>query len=224
MPLRSVDVAKWPAQALHQSNNRHKTLSTKANKPEPFAPDPQALLQHSSLLLDSSEVQAAIDRWSVAVAARLNRLQRGVPVIALVIMRGGMQPAVWLLQRLSQPLVIDSVQVTRYHNSTRGEHLDWRLRPAVSVEGNAVLLIDDIFDEGHTMAAIKAWCLQQGAAEVITTAMVCKQHDRGLARDWLDLHAFTVADDYVFGCGMDIHGQWRHLPEIRIFHGDSAHG
>lgn len=198
-------------------------MNTAACKPEPFANNPQALLQHSSLLLDRAQVEAAIDRWSIAVGARLTLLDAAVPIIALVIMRGGMQPAVWLLQRLAQPLVIDSVQVTRYHNRTRGEQLQWRLRPAVSVRDAAVLLIDDIFDEGHTMAAIKDWCLQQGAAQIITTAMVCKQHQRGLPRDWLDLHALTVPDEYVFGCGMDIHGHWRHLPDIHVYQGDTAH-
>jgi len=198
-------------------------VNTAACKPEPFANNPQALLQHSSLLLDRAQVEAAIDRWSIAVGARLTLLDAAVPIIALVIMRGGMQPAVWLLQRLAQPLVIDSVQVTRYHNRTRGEQLQWRLRPAVSVRDAAVLLIDDIFDEGHTMAAIKDWCLQQGAAQIITTAMVCKQHQRGLPRDWLDLHALTVPDEYVFGCGMDIHGHWRHLPDIHVYQGDTAH-
>jgi hypoxanthine phosphoribosyltransferase len=198
-------------------------VTTAASKPEPFANNPQALLQHSTLLLDRAQVEAAIDRWSIAVGARLTLLDAAVPIIALVIMRGGMQPAVWLLQRLAQPLVIDSVQVTRYHNRTRGEQLQWRLRPAVSVRDAAVLLIDDIFDEGHTMAAIKDWCLQQGAAQIITTAMVCKQHQRGLPRDWLDLHALTVPDQYVFGCGMDIHGHWRHLPDIHVYQGDTAH-
>ena len=198
-------------------------MTTAACKPEPFANNPQALLQHSTLLLDRAQVEAAIDRWSIAVGARLTLLDAAVPIIALVIMRGGMQPAVWLLQRLAQPLVIDSVQVTRYHNRTRGEQLQWRLRPAVSVRDAAVLLIDDIFDEGHTMAAIKDWCLQQGAAQIITAAMVCKQHQRGLPRDWLDLHALTVPDEYVFGCGMDIHGHWRHLPDIHVYQGDTAH-
>ena len=198
-------------------------MTTAAYKPEPFANNPQALLQHSTLLLDRAQVEAAIDRWSIAVGARLTLLDAAVPIIALVIMRGGMQPAVWLLQRLAQPLVIDSVQVTRYHNRTRGEQLQWRLRPAVSVRDAAVLLIDDIFDEGHTMAAIKDWCLQQGAAQIITAAMVCKQHQRGLPRDWLDLHALTVPDQYVFGCGMDIHGHWRHLPDIHVYQGDTAH-
>ncbi len=198
-------------------------MTTAVRKPEPFANNPQALLQHSTLLLDRAQVEAAVDRWSIAVGARLTLLDAAVPIIALVIMRGGMQPAVWLLQRLAQPLVIDSVQVTRYHNRTRGEQLQWRLRPAVSVRDAAVLLIDDIFDEGHTMAAIKDWCLQQGAAHIITTAMVCKQHQRGLPRDWLDLHALTVPDQYVFGCGMDIHGHWRHLPDIHVYQGDTAH-
>jgi len=214
------DRVNWP----HAQTIGCIILSTPDPCTEAFSAQPEALLAQSRVLLDASEVEAAIDRWSIAVGARLAQVEDGMPIIALVIMRGGMQSAVWLLQRLAQPVVIDSVQVTRYHNSTHGDQLDWRLRPAVSLQGSAVLLIDDIFDEGHTMAAIKDWCLQQGATEVITTAMVCKQHQRGLARDWLDLYALSVPDAYVFGCGMDIHGQWRHLPHIRIYHGDAAHG
>jgi hypoxanthine phosphoribosyltransferase len=198
-------------------------LKIQTSEKEKVAANPQALLRNSRLLIPAEQMEHAIDRWSVAVAARLAQLPPSLPVVALVVMRGGMQPAVWLLQRLQHALVIDTVQVTRYHNRTHGEQLHWRLRPAVAMRDQAVLLIDDIFDEGHTMAAIKQWCIEEGAAQVITCAMVRKLHARGLARDWLDLHALDVPDDYVFGCGMDIHGQWRHLPGIYVYQEAAKH-
>lgn len=77
-----------------------------------------------------------------------------------------------------------------------------------------ILLVDDIFDEGYTMQAVGQRLRDEGAEQVITVAMVLKDHDRGLARDRVDEVGLTVPDRYVFGCGMDWKGLWRQLDGI----------
>ena len=80
--------------------------------------------------------------------------------------------------------------------------------------GRRVLLVDDILDEGHTLAAVRAWCCEQGARDVRIAALAVKRHDRcvpGLCADYVGLE---VPDRYVFGYGMDYHEQGRNLPAI----------
>lgn len=163
----------------------------------------------SERLLDAGTVAAALD----AQAERLGlRLQGRDPVTFMVLMNGGLYPAVELARRLEFPFRMDHVYATRYRDQTTGGALDW-VRWPTSVAGS-VVLIDDIFDEGHTMNAVRERLLADGADEVITAVLALKEHDRGLDRDWVDDVALLVPDRYVFGCGMDWNGYWRQLDEI----------
>ena len=77
-----------------------------------------------------------------------------------------------------------------------------------------VLVVDDILDEGLTLAAILAYCHEQGASAVYSAVLVEKLHKRrasGLAADFVGVQ---VEDRYVFGYGMDYHGYWRNVKGI----------
>jgi hypoxanthine phosphoribosyltransferase len=77
-----------------------------------------------------------------------------------------------------------------------------------------VLLVDDIVDEGHTLAAIRDWCREQGAAEIRIAALAVKRHDRCVPGLHADYFGVDVPDRYVYGYGMDFHEQGRGLPAI----------
>lgn len=76
-----------------------------------------------------------------------------------------------------------------------------------------MLLLDDILDEGHTLAAVRERCLEAGAAHVVIAVLTEKETGvkKPIAADFVGLH---VPNRYVFGCGMDVHGWWRNLPAI----------
>ena len=86
-----------------------------------------------------------------------------------------------------------------------------------------VLLVDDILDEGHTLLAVKQWCLEQGATDVRVAVLTVKRHDRCVPGVTADYVGVEVADRYVFGFGMDYHEQGRNLPGIYALK-DSAMG
>lgn len=160
-------------------------------------------------ILDATTVADALSAQAQRLEQRLSAHER---VTLMVLMNGGLYPAVELARRLKRPLLMDHVHATRYRGRTSGGELHWGRRPA-PVDG-AVLLVDDIFDEGHTLKAVREQLLADGAEEVITAVLTVKAHDRGLPRDWVDDAALTVPDRYVFGCGMDWQGYWRQLDEI----------
>lgn len=160
-------------------------------------------------LFDGDAVRRALDEQAGRIEARLAGIE---DITLMVLMNGGMFPAIELGKRLRLPLKFDHVHATRYRGATRGGELRWGRWPD-SVSGT-LLLVDDIFDEGYTMQAVRQRLLDEGADEVITVALTVKQHDRGLVRDWIDDAALTVPDRYVFGCGMDWHGYWRQLDAI----------
>ncbi len=170
----------------------------------------ESVRSSADLLFDQNTVAEAYDRMAEQITERLSDSN---PVL-LCVMSGGLVPAGELFTRLNFPVELDYLHATRYHGTQGGPELNWIAQPAQSLEGRSVLVVDDILDEGVTLAAILDFCGDQGAADVYSAVLVEKQHDRkapGLKADFVGL---KVEDRYVFGCGMDYHGYWRNLPAI----------
>ncbi|MEX2499776.1 MAG: phosphoribosyltransferase family protein [Wenzhouxiangellaceae bacterium] len=159
-------------------------------------------------LFDAADVAAAYDQMAV----RLNDELPDREVLLLPVMTGGMFPACELARRIRRPQRIEYVHATRYRGATRGTEIEWLHWPEFPPGEQTLLLIDDIFDEGHTLDAIRARLPER--FRVVTVALALKQHERGLDRDWIDLHGLVVPDIYVFGCGMDYRENFRELPDI----------
>lgn len=159
-------------------------------------------------LFDEAAVGRAYDGLADRLAAALPRGE----ILMLTVMTGGLFPAVELASRLDRPMQIDYVHATRYRGGTRGGEIEWVRWPALPVSRRTILLVDDIFDEGNTLAAVRERLADDH--HVVTAVLARKLHDRGLARDWIDHYGLDVPDRYVFGCGMDYHEHWRELPAI----------
>ena len=170
-------------------------------------------LMRSDRVLDRATIEAAID----AMGARIAADYAGEVPVFLTIMQGGLPFAARLAMAIGArgtDLAFDYLHATRYRGATSGGELAWKHRPATPLRGRRVLLVDDIVDEGHTLAAVRAWCRDEGAKDVRIAAMVVKQHGRCVPGLVADYAGPGVPDRYVFGYGMDFHEQGRNLPAI----------
>ncbi len=170
-----------------------------------------AVLQEADLLKTPQQVDDAINRLAADIT---ERMQQSVPVV-YTIMNGGLVLAGLLLPRLGFALEVGYMHATRYRGDVTGSaELQWQAPPSVPMADRTVLILDDIFDEGHTLAAVVEACRQQGAREVLTAVLVNKIHDRKTSALTVDFVGLEVEDRYVFGCGMDYRGFWRNAPGI----------
>lgn len=173
-------------------------------------PSLQAALKAADKLFDRPQLEASIAAMGQAIAARLGA---ETPVL-LTVMNGGLIFGGALALAIPTDLEFDYVHATRYHGGTRGSELLWIKQPRLSLRGRIVLLADDILDEGYTLRAIREFCIDQGARQVLIAVLCRKLHDRaapGIAADFVGVE---VPDRYVFGFGMDYHEQGRNLPAI----------
>jgi len=175
-------------------------------------PDPRTLLENSRVLFNREEVAAAVQK----MADEINEYYGDQPIILISVLTGAIIPAAWLITKLKMPIQMDFVHATRYRGGLYGAELEYRVPPRLDLEGKHVLIVDDIFDEGNTLAAIKGSVEKRLAGSVKMAALVRKDHDRGLQRDYVDFVGLDVPDVYVFGCGMDAYEEWRHLDEILV--------
>ena len=167
------------------------------------------ILNDAELIYSADAVNQAIIQVAISITADYTEKN---PLI-ITVMNGGMMFAGQLLPLLRFPLNCDYIHVSRYRNTTQGGNLEWIAMPRESVQGRHVLLLDDILDEGHTLAAIKDKLMALGAAHVACAVLTDKNtgENKPVQAEYVGL---TLPNRYVFGCGMDIQGAWRNLPAI----------
>lgn len=176
----------------------------------------RAAYARADQLFSKDQVEQALDRMAAAIHTELADRD---PIV-LCVMTGGLIPTGHLLTRLDFPLHIDYLHATRYRGTNRGGELHWITRPSLPLAGRTLLVVDDILDEGLTLAAILAYLREQGAASVYSAVLVEKRHERRTPGITADFVGIEVEDRYVFGCGMDYHGYHRNLPGIYAAQGD----
>ncbi|WP_232224852.1 hypoxanthine-guanine phosphoribosyltransferase [Acidihalobacter ferrooxydans] len=174
------------------------------------AADARRVLENAECLHTAGDVEQALD----ALAASITESFGDKDPLLLVIMTGGFVFAGQLLTRLEFPLQVDYLHATRYRSGTTGHEVQWRARPKLSLDGRHVLVLDDILDEGHTLAAVLEDCRQAGAASVGCAVLVEKHHDRKYAGLKADFVGLGVADKFVFGHGLDYHEYLRNVSGI----------
>ncbi|HIF51483.1 MAG TPA: hypoxanthine-guanine phosphoribosyltransferase [Thiotrichaceae bacterium] len=170
----------------------------------------QLALENADLLHGADAVERAITEMSAAIT---NELEHSNPLI-LPIMIGGLVLAGRLLPQLNFPLQIDYIHATRYRGETSGSELNWLKKPEKSLKDKTILLVDDILDEGITLAAIIEYCHESGAEKVLTAVLVEKIIEKDKPIKNADFTGLTVPNRYVFGYGMDYHEYHRNSAGI----------
>lgn len=171
------------------------------------------LLAQATEVFDAAAVQAALARMASQINARFE--QEDAPAFPLVlgVMGGAVVFAGQLLTRLSFPLEFDYIHVTRYGAKDHGGRIEWKVEPRADVRGRTVIVLDDILDEGETLAHVQERLLAMGATEVLLAVFADKAIGKAKpARP--DYVGLVVPNKFLVGYGMDAYGYWRNLPGI----------
>jgi hypoxanthine phosphoribosyltransferase len=174
-------------------------------------------LRQAELICSESEVQAAV----VRVAQEVNAAMAQTHPLLLSVMGGAVVFTGQLLPLLTFALDFDYVHVSRYGGGQQGGDLNWKVEPGENVAGRAVLVVDDILDEGETLAAIRRRVLELGASAFYSAVLADKMTGKAkpISADFVGLQ---LPNRFVFGYGMDIQGAWRNLPAIYATREDQA--
>lgn len=167
------------------------------------------ILSSAELLFSEEQVCAAVHR----VAHEINTALADQHPLVLSVMGGAVVFTGQLLPLLDFPLEFDYVHVSRYGNARQGGKMHWKVAPRENVRGKVVLVVDDILDEGETIAAIRQRVLELGAVRFYSAVFADKKNgkDKPVRADFVGM---AVPDRFIFGYGMDIHGAWRNLPAV----------
>lgn len=175
----------------------------------------ESVQANADLIYSEAQVETALDN----MAASINDLLANTNPLVLCVLNGGIIAAGKLIPRLNMLLTLDSISASRYQNQTSGGVIEWLLKPSTPLQDRTVLIIDDILDEGFTLAAIKAYCLEQGATVAYCAVLADKMldHEKPICADFVGLQ---IENRYLFGYGMDYKGYLRNAAGIYACKGE----
>jgi hypoxanthine phosphoribosyltransferase len=168
---------------------------------------------HRRVLLSQEDLSAGLD----ALALRLIPQLEGKEVTVIPIMGGAMFFAADLVRRLPAGLVMDFLRIQTYGDtmSPQKEAKPDCVPHEDNIRGKTVLLLDDILDTGRTMKEAKRFLTEEmGAAEVYPVVMIDKPVRRAVEMHPHDCILKIEDDLFLVGCGLDLAGKYRNLPEI----------
>jgi hypoxanthine phosphoribosyltransferase len=173
------------------------------------------LLARAEELVSADTDQAAVRNVADVLNQRFDTDDAGAFPLVLGVMGGAVVFTGHLLPQLTFPLEFDYIHVTRYGDLDRGGEVVWKVIPRQNVAGRIIIVVDDILDEGETLAHVKQRLLDMGAAEVILAVFADKELGRQKPVQ-ADIVGLTIPNRFVVGFGMDAHGYWRNLPGLWV--------
>ena len=164
------------------------------------------------VLFDGPAIHKRLDQIAAKITA--DYLHRELTVIA--ILTGSLMFMSDLLRRIPLPLKLDCLSVASYHGETQpsGEVIFKQLA-VPDVAGQDVLILDDILDTGHTLAAVRKKLETAKPRSIRVCVLLSKRKQRAREVD-ADYIGFEVDDEFVVGYGLDFMERYRNLPYIGV--------
>lgn len=172
--------------------------------------------QQAQQILDSAELihsEQVVSQTVQQLAAEITQVLSHQYPLVFCVMGGAVVFTGQLLPKLRFPLDFDYLHLSRYDKKKQGGTTRWQVEPHETVRDRVVLVLDDILDEGITLAAIRDKILMSGSKAFYSAVLAEKEIGKPKPYK-ADFVGLTVPDRYVFGYGMDIEGVWRNLPAI----------
>lgn len=161
------------------------------------------------ILLSPEQLAEGIDR----LAAEITEYYQRRPVTILGVLNGSVILMADLIRRLDLPLRIGFVQACSYRMSTEPGHLQLNLDTCPDIQGRHVLIVDDIFDTGHTLTALTEELKELKAASLRSLVLLRKHGRKAVAME-PDHVGFEIPNEFVVGYGLDYQDSYRNLPYV----------
>jgi hypoxanthine phosphoribosyltransferase len=164
------------------------------------------------ILLTKEELHSGVVRMAEAITA----CYEPRPLTVVGVLTGSVVVVADLIRRIDLPVRVGMVSASSYRGATttRGElaiHDD--LLPDIG--GHDVLLVDDIFDTGHTLVAMREKMQSYGPASLRTAVLLRKRGRKEVDYD-PDFVGFDIPNEFVVGYGLDYHDMYRNLPDLAV--------
>ena len=167
-----------------------------------------------SVLISESDLQSKIDE----MGATIKKDYEGKEVVIIGILRGSIMFMADLAKKLDpETTEFEFVEVSSYGAETTSSGVV-KINKDVSssITGKHVLVVEDIIDTGHTLAAIIEHLERKKPASLQICTLLDKPERREVQKIKVDYTGFFIPNKFVVGYGLDYNQKYRNLGYIGI--------
>lgn len=173
-----------------------------------------------SVIFTEEEIAAAVGR----LAAQISADYRGQPLLLIGVLKGALFFAVDLARALSRiedgpsGIRMDFLAVSSYGNAHRSSGEVRLLKDtSESVEGQNVLIVEDIVDNGLTLDYLRGMFAGRGPRSLRSCVLFDKPYRRSVDVP-IEYKGLVAPDEFVVGYGLDYQERYRGLPYLAKLH------
>lgn len=160
-------------------------------------------------LLTADQLRAGVAR----LANELTETYGPQPLTIVGVLTGSVVLLADLIRLLEMPLRVGVLQASSYRGGTQRSDLTINCEMMLDVEGRDVVLVDDIFDTGHTLVRTVQE-LRQLSPKSVRTCVLLRKAGRQEVDFQCDFVGFDIPDEFVVGYGLDYRDHFRNLPYL----------
>jgi len=171
------------------------------------------------LLDDVAEIlitQEQIHQRTRELAQEISSDYEGQDLLLICVLKGGIVFLVDLMRELTIPHAVDFMATSSYGASTESSGAVRILKDLdKSIQGQHVLIVEDIIDTGHTLDYLTRILHERGPASLRICTLLNKQERREIEIP-IDYVGFNIPNKFVIGYGLDFDEIYRNLPFVGV--------
>lgn len=157
-----------------------------------------------------------IDSMVRQLAEQINKDYVGKTIRLVCILKGASVFMCDLAKRITVPVTFDFMCVSSYGGTTSTGMVKILKDLDQGIEGEDVLIVEDIIDTGRTLKSLKQLLEHRGAASVKIVTLLDKPSRRVENGVEADYCGYRIPDAFVVGYGLDYDEAYRNLPYIGV--------
>lgn len=167
-------------------------------------------MEKLNVLIDEATIQNRIQE----LATKIEKDYEQKELTLVCILKGSTFFTVDLAKKINKKLKIEFLQVSSYGAGTISSgKINLKLDLPDSIEGENLLIVEDIIDTGMTLTYLIEHLKKKNPASIKICTLLDKPERRKYKVD-VDYVGFEIPDKFVVGYGLDYNEIYRNLPYI----------
>lgn len=141
----------------------------------------------------------------------------GNDLVIVMVLKGALCVVADLIREIDLPLNLETIQCASYgHRGTERGDLQVIGADRLHIHNRDVLIVDDIFDSGHTMTTLLETLKELKPRTLKTCVLLYKKHVQKVSNYKPDYVLFEIENLFVVGYGLDYKERYRGLSGIYV--------
>jgi len=166
-----------------------------------------------SILISEEAIRERVAELGAAISADY----ADKSFIMVCVLKGAVVFMTDLARKVDGCVQFDFIGTSSYGDSTSSSgKVNVTKEVSMELDGQHVLLVEDILDTGHTLSFLRQYFLQKGVASFKTCVLLDKPDRRVVLSEKADYVGFSIPDQFVIGYGLDYAQRYRNLPYVGL--------